>query len=284
MEPLFSLITVVKNDVTGLKATAESILMQNHRNFEWLIVDGYSSDGSWELAQEVASLPGIRTLQSPPVGIYAAMNVGARMSHADWLWFINAGDVLLTEDILERITSAVENNESASVIATPVVYLTTTSHYFSLSLPRIMVTASGSYAFFHHQGSILSSTHFKNIGGFDETFKFAADGKLLDLMIKQSDPVIFPYVSVGFEMGGATSKNFRKSLAEIRVYRHLAMTNKEIINYQIKEFLRGLLLRLIDKPLVKYFLHFYMVRREISVIRQANLAGLYIPSKKDRHE
>jgi glycosyltransferase involved in cell wall biosynthesis len=284
MAPLISLITVVLNDVSGLKATADSIISQRYQNFEWIIVDGFSSDGSWELAQELSSIPGVVIQQSRPTGIYGAMNLGADRSRAPWLWFINAGDLFLNKDVLEKVARIAEVNEMTSVIATPVVYLTSTNHYYSLSVPRVIETSLGNYASFHHQGCILNSIFFKEIGGFDETFRLAADGKLLDSIIKKSAPIISPYVSVGFEMGGATSKNFKKSLSEIIEYRKLAMTQNEMLVYRFKEFLRGILVQLIDKPIMKYFLHFYISRRELTVIKKANVAGLHLPTKGENHE
>lgn len=284
MAPLISLITVVMNDVSGLRTTADSILFQKFQDFEWLIIDGYSSDGSWELAEDLGLLPRVTALQTPPTGIYRAMNLGAEKSSAPWLWFVNAGDVLLSEEILGKIARIAEVSSSASAIATPVVYVTKTNHYYSLSLPRVKETTFGNYALFHHQGCLLNSTYFNKIGGFDDTLRLAADGKLLDSIIKQATPVISSHVSVGFEMGGATSRNFKKSLREILVYRPHSMSNQEIIIFRFKEFIRAVLLRLLEKPLVKYPLQFYISRRELSVIKQANLVGLDLPSNSANHD
>ena len=212
MGPHISVITVVKNDVFGLKATASSILSQNYLDFEWLIIDGYSTDGSWQFAQELMSLPFVTSLQSSPTGIYGAMNFGAKESRASWLWFINAGDELLTSETLTKIAPVAHLNNEASIVATPVVYLTPTNHFFSLSVPKLMKTELNDYAIFHHQGCLLNRLIFNQAGGFDEKLNLAADGKLLDSMISIASPVIVPIVTVGFEMGGATSKNFWRSL------------------------------------------------------------------------
>jgi len=279
MSSTISIITVVKNDLTGLKITANSIISQNFDGFEWLIVDGFSTDGTWEFAQELSSHQFITISQTPPKGIYEAMNFGVKEASGNWLWFINAGDVLLTDQMLKRIDRIVEVSTDVSIIASPVVYLTPSQHYYSLSIPKIIVRGSSKYAIFHHQGCILNRAIFLQSGGFDESLKFAADGKLIDSMISIEAPSIVPIVAVGFEMGGATSKNFWYSLNEIRIYRHQVLTKRSMVVYQVKETLRGLLLEISKTSIGKYWLSHYFLSREESVINSALLMGLEIPPK-----
>jgi glycosyltransferase involved in cell wall biosynthesis len=276
-----SLITVVKDDLEGLKVTAESILSQNSVEFEWLIVDGFSSDGSYEYAEELASHTYVRLERIPANGIYNAMNHGVQSSGSNWLWFINAGDKFLSRQILNDIREIIKQNSSASVIATSVVYQTPSEHYFSLSVPRIMNVDSDRYAIFHHQGSIMNKSIFLITGGFDESYKFAADGKLLDSMVSVSDPKIVPMVTVGFEMGGASSKNFRHSLKEIRKYRQQLLPTKILILYQFKEFFRAIVLKINRNSLGKRLLMPYLIRRERFIMYKAELSGLQITDRRN---
>jgi glycosyltransferase involved in cell wall biosynthesis len=279
MRPTISVITVVKDDLAGLKSTADSIVSQNHYGFEWQIIDGFSTDGTWEYAQELKLHPFVTLSQTPPKGIYEAMNFGAGKSNAPWLWFINAGDVILADQIFKRIEEVIKLNLSCSIIASTVVYLTPTHHYFSLSIPEIINQGPNKYGIFHHQGCILNKTVFLQAGGFDESLKYAADGKLIDSMIAISAPTIVPIVAVGFEMGGATSKNFWRSLNEIRFYRHQILTMRLMTSYQIKETLRGLLLKVSKTSIGRYLLVPYLMRREESVISSAMVLGLEMPHK-----
>lgn len=277
MNPLISLITVVKDNLDGLKITANSIASQNFDGFEWLIVDGFSTDGSWEYAQNLGSYPFVTLLQTPPKGIYEAMNFGAKQSTGAWLWFINSGDVLLADQILANLEEIIQKNSDVSIIASYVVYLTPTQHYYSLSIPKVIERESAQYAIFHHQGCILNGTIFLQVGGFDETLRFAADGKLMDSMISVSDSVIVPIVTVGFEMGGATSKNFWHSLNEIRIYRRQVLTKRSMLLYQFKETLRELMLKIDKTSLGRSFLTPYLRMREESVIYSAEMMGLKMP-------
>jgi glycosyltransferase involved in cell wall biosynthesis len=275
---LISLITVVKDNLDGLKITANSIVSQKKIDgFEWLIVDGFSTDGTWEYAQDLSSYPFVTLLQTPPKGIYEAMNFGAKQSTGAWFWFINSGDVLLADLTLASMEEIIQKNSGVSIIASPVVYVTPSQRYYSLSIPKVIERESAQYAIFHHQGCILNGTIFSQVGGFDETLRFAADGKLIDSMISISDSTIVPIVTVGFEMGGTTSKNFWHSLKEIRIYRHQVLTKRGMILYQIKETLRGLMLKIDKTSLGRSYLAPYLQKREESVIYSAELMGLEMP-------
>jgi glycosyltransferase involved in cell wall biosynthesis len=274
MGPEITIITVVKDDVDGLKATAASILTQKYPNFEWLIVDGYSSDGSWQYAQELESFPFVAAIQSSPTGIYGAMNIGAKESSTAWIWFINAGDKLLTDESLGKFASIARKNSETSIIASPVVYLTPTDHFFSLSVPKVVETELGKYAIFHHQGCLLNRLVFNQTGGFDQNLKLAADGKLLDSMISIAPPAIAPIVTVGFEMGGATSKNFWRSLQEIRLYRPQSFSTQDMVVFQLKEVFRAAFLFCIRIPSGRKLFDSYIIHREEKVMRSAKLMGL----------
>ncbi len=269
----------MKNDIEGLIFTADSILSQKSEDFEWLIVDGYSDDGSFEYAKSLNAHSFVSLMQTSPKGIYNAMNFGAANSNSTWIWFINAGDIIISEQIIDRLTVVARNNSKASIIASSVVYLTPSQHYYSISSPQIICKDSSKYALFHHQGSIMNRKVFLETGGFDEEFKFAADGKTIDSMVTILDPVILPIVTVGFEMGGATSSNFWRSLKEIRIYRKPVLAKKTMLVSQIKEIIRGLLLKAIQTSFGSRLLLPYIIRREKSVLVLAKKSGIQIPDK-----
>ena len=279
MNPLFSLITVVRNDIEGLTCTANSILSQSTKDFEWLIVDGYSDDGSYEYAKSLSTHTFVSLMQTSPKGIYNAMNFGAVNSNSTWIWFINAGDIIISEEIVDSLTIIARNNSKASIIASSVVYLTPSQHYYSISIPQIICKDASKYALFHHQGSIMNRRVFLEKGGFDEQFKFAADGKILDSMVTILDPVILPIVTVGFEMGGATSSNFWRSLKEIRIYRKPVLAKKTMLISQIKEIIRAFLLKAIQTSIGSRLLSSYIIRREKAVLTLAQKNGIEIPDR-----
>ncbi len=100
---LFSIVTVTLNNRKGLTRTAASISGQKCKDFEWLIIDGGSADGTIEdLKSYNATL-----ISEPDQGIYDAMNKGIAIAKADYILFLNAGDYLAEPDILLKIQSAI---------------------------------------------------------------------------------------------------------------------------------------------------------------------------------
>lgn len=90
-QPLFSLITVVFNDLIGLQVTKDSILCQECTDFEWIIIDGGSSDGTKEFIERLGPRVS-KWLSEKDTGIYDAMNKGLSLAEGTFTVFMNAGD------------------------------------------------------------------------------------------------------------------------------------------------------------------------------------------------
>lgn len=108
MKPLISIITITFQAESFLKRTAESVLLQSYSNIEYIIVDGGSSDQTIPVIKEyenrfkLKSIP-FRWISEKDNGIYDAMDKGLRIATGDYLWFLNAGDKIASEDILDHI-------------------------------------------------------------------------------------------------------------------------------------------------------------------------------------
>lgn len=99
-----SVITINLNNRDGLQKTCQSVLSQTWKEFEWIIIDGGSVDGSRRIIEENA--PAISFWCSEPdAGIYAAMNKGAARATGEYLLFLNSGDVFFDDTVLERVHS-----------------------------------------------------------------------------------------------------------------------------------------------------------------------------------
>lgn len=98
--PLFSIITITRNHKSGLMKTAQSIHNQTYQNFEWIIIDGASSDGTGD---DFINYRAAKIISEPDKGIYDAMNKGIDKATGDYLIFMNAGDVFASSDVLEKI-------------------------------------------------------------------------------------------------------------------------------------------------------------------------------------
>lgn len=99
---LISIVTIVRNDKLGLTKTRQSVASQNFRDFEWLVIDGASTDGT---AQVVLSLdePYVSATSEPDKGIYDAMNKGLSRASGEFVLFLNAGDIFAHNNVLDLV-------------------------------------------------------------------------------------------------------------------------------------------------------------------------------------
>lgn len=110
--PLLTIITVNLNDVEGLKKTFSSVFNQSWQEFEYVVVDGGSSDGSKELIQKNEGKIDF-WVSEPDKGVFNAMNKGIVQSNGKYLLFLNSGDHLRDVDVLQM---AVENIRDQDLI------------------------------------------------------------------------------------------------------------------------------------------------------------------------
>jgi glycosyltransferase involved in cell wall biosynthesis len=120
-----SIITVVYNVEKVLEKTILSVFHQTNSNYEYILVDGNSNDGTVELIKKFESkiknreFPvqegQYRWISEPDKGLYDAMNKGIELSTGDFLWFMNAGDKIYLPNTLEKIQQAIHENPEAGI-------------------------------------------------------------------------------------------------------------------------------------------------------------------------
>lgn len=92
--PKISIITVVFNGVDTLESTMLSVINQDYKNIEFIIIDGGSTDGTLDIIKKYENK--ITFWQSEPdKGIYDAMNKGLNKANGEWLIFLGCDDLLL---------------------------------------------------------------------------------------------------------------------------------------------------------------------------------------------
>ena len=108
-EMKFSIITVSFNSGQGLRATVESCLSQTYGNFELIIKDGLSQDGSTDFVKSLAD-ERVRFIATKDSGIYNAMNQGIPYATGDYVIFMNCGDMFYHANVLEETAQFIEHN------------------------------------------------------------------------------------------------------------------------------------------------------------------------------
>ena len=103
-----SIITVNYNDASGLERTIQSVVSQTFRDFEFIVIDGGSSDGSVDVIKKYEKHIDY-WVSEPDRGIYSGMNKGLMRARGEYVNFMNGGDCYHTPDVLEKIFS-IETN------------------------------------------------------------------------------------------------------------------------------------------------------------------------------
>jgi len=101
--PLLSIITVVRNDLAGLQHTGASIAKQTETDWEWIVVDGASDDGTERSKETLVPQPNV-WISEPDDGTYDAMNTGVAHVTGEWILFLNAGDTLCRPETLSDVS------------------------------------------------------------------------------------------------------------------------------------------------------------------------------------
>lgn len=99
-----SIITINYNNHNGLQKTIRSVVTQTFKDYEWIVIDGGSTDGSKELIEEHANLFSY-WISEPDNGIYHAMNKGTLQANGEFCLYLNSGDYLIDEHVLEKVFS-----------------------------------------------------------------------------------------------------------------------------------------------------------------------------------
>lgn len=101
-----SVVTIVRNDCKNIEKTMLSVLGQSYTNYEYIVKDGFSEDGTQNIIEKVClEYPDkkIKYVSSKDAGIYNAMNQAVKYCEAEWVIFINSGDLFYNNNVLKEI-------------------------------------------------------------------------------------------------------------------------------------------------------------------------------------
>lgn len=99
-----TIITVCYNDKVGLARTLKSVKCQTCKDFQYIVIDGASTDGSVELLKQYTEIIDYQ-ISEKDSGIYNAMNKGIEQAQGEYCLFLNAGDSLYACDTIEEVYS-----------------------------------------------------------------------------------------------------------------------------------------------------------------------------------
>ena len=181
--PLISLISVTRNDAEGLQKTLTSVTEQVFKDFEYIVIDGGSTDRSIELIREFED--GIDSWSSEPdSGIYNAMNKGIAAARGEYLLFLNSGDHLLNRHSLEKSVRWLGNHDlccfDIEVRQPPGSNSIPAWIRQGPDIPRFSDFVRNSLP---HQSCFIRRSLFERYGYYDETLKICSDWKAFMLWV-----------------------------------------------------------------------------------------------------
>ena len=182
-----SIITINYNHVEGLRNTINSVISQSYQDFEWVIIDGGSKDGSRELIEQYQHHFS-SWCSEPDKGVYNAMNKGIAQAHGDYLLFLNSGDYLCDKGVLH----AVMNKDLDADILVGYIYrekkgkmLLDKGHNIdTLSATDLLMNS------LPHQATFIRRDLFDKFGMYDESYRIVSDWKFF------MQTIVFGNVSV----------------------------------------------------------------------------------------
>jgi glycosyltransferase involved in cell wall biosynthesis len=169
--PLFSIVTVVRNNALQLEQTIQSLLNQTCQDFEYIIIDGASTDNFLEVISHYPD-PRLTWISEADQGIYDAMNKGIARSTGKIVGTLNAGDFYLP-NTLELVAQAYQQAaQSELAIAGDLQMLTKRGLYH---LDRSAPGRSKLYFSVHQPGFFVTKTIYEKYGLFDTSYRIAGD-------------------------------------------------------------------------------------------------------------
>ena len=227
---VLTVITVVRNDRLGLRKTIESIRAVravSSTAFDYIVVDGASTDGTRELLVEYAS-DIFCSVSEPDKGIYDAMNKGAKLANVEsFLLWINAGDSLLNIDKLSELFT--QSNIDAIFAGVQLPNGTALS-------PKIKVPYDAKNFFpastFRHQGFAVGAKKFHELGGYDLTVGIQAELLLMSRAIRHANWIVEPTPIAEFMLDGVSNTKYWPSLKSyLNVASRLDIRPSEILRH-----------------------------------------------------
>ena len=173
-----SIITINRNNAQGLRRTLNSIVSQTSHDFEHIIVDGASEDESVSYIHDyVLSSKAIgrcvEWISEPDKGIYDAMNKGIKMVQGEYCLFLNSGDVLANDTVLEELLL---NKPVADIVSCNAILNKSQYHEERYCISPQQVRASDLIlSNLPHQATLIRTSLFTSIHMYDTAFKVVSD-------------------------------------------------------------------------------------------------------------
>lgn len=232
----FSIITVCYNSEKTIRRTMESVLNQTYKDYEYIIIDGKSTDKTIDIVKEYEGLfcGRMRFISEPDTGIYNAMNKGIRLCSGSIIGIVNSDD-WLQPDALEIVKTYAEKITYSHFIISGWMYF----HYDDGAVQilkntyeryerKMRIYAMG----LRHPATFVSKSVYEQFGVFDENLKVSADREFVIRCYFQENVHVYiiPQILTNMSDGGASEQR--------PTYKHL-QTRIQDSKYILQKYIKN---------------------------------------------
>ncbi|WP_160674375.1 glycosyltransferase family 2 protein [Clostridium sp. C8-1-8] len=239
-DPFFSIVTVSYNSEKTIKDTIESVLNQSYKSYEYIIIDGSSTDKTLDIVKsyEREFQGKLAYISEKDKGIYDAMNKGINMSKGSFVGIINSDD-WYESDALEKIYNQHMKDNAVDIIYGTLRVIRNEKEY---GIERT------NYDFLNekmipHPTTFIRKAVYSKEGGYNTEYRYAADyDYMLSLKDKGYRFTFTNDIIANYREGGATHTNIEAAIESINVrYNHKKIDKKrrnlQIMKIKFKSFL-----------------------------------------------
>lgn len=225
-----SIITVNLNNRSGLKKTIQSVIHQTFTDYEWIVIDGASTDGSVELIKQYSYLFKY-WISEPDNGVYQAMNKGVSYAKGEYVQFLNSGDWLYDSNTLSQVFS---KHRTSDILYGDVINVIN-GKYSPHKFPNKVDFYYFINQFINHQATFIKGDIYRS-HRFEESLKIYADWDLCMALLFEE--AVFEHINqyiVYYDCDGISSHITKEHIIEHEkilnqyVYRYV---NSNIINIE----------------------------------------------------
>ena len=264
--PKLSIITVCFNNKNGLLKTMQSVVRQTFTDYEYIVIDGGSTDGTIELIKnEELKIKNFRWVSEKDNGIYDAMNKGIQMACGEYCYFLNSDDYIATSNTLEKIFARLK--PETDIIYGNLAILKNNKLYNVAKFSKKITP----YSFYrhkvaiHHQASFIRRDLFEKYGLYSNKAKLISDWifffetvLLHKVKIQYINRVFTLFLSGGESSTGINEKHIKDNFIQTH------FSEKQIEICESKEKLHNTLkISKIEKVFGKIYLLHSLLKEEI---------------------
>ena len=232
-----SIITINRNNVEGLEKTMQSVASQTFMGFEYVVIDGASTDGSVEVIKRLEPrFAHLKWVSEPDKGIYNAMNKGLRMASGDYIQILNSADCLASDDVTERMLAALEKVGRPSIIyGNMIKCFPDGKKKVDKCFAGEEITMLGMYmGTLNHDPAYIRRDLFEKYGYYDESLKVVSDWKwyLQAVILGGEQPQYVDMDVTLYDMTGISETNKDLDKAERKQVLELLFPRAVLADYE----------------------------------------------------